>query len=424
MNRRQMAKTMNQLEGLHPWIYPAKAVKLVVCSISDGSRSRGWHFSENVLLLATASRCYSPLQRTPFSSPCKSSGMRGIMICHHKSTPKLKGVALYALLCMALFFVFEAAYEFAWLPLSAQGRDSPIVTQSYKEHFWSLAAKLPRLSHSLDSPYKYNTMGLTANEPPPYDRASIGKCTSLFGAHDYVFYRALDTHIERNQLHRYPAYVLDRPILDGLWSMHAALLEVMLLEMTKSEKHRLQWLAWFDADTIILSRLIPLETFLPPSDMSNIHAVVTRDWQGLNNGVFYLRVCKWSIELLAATIAYRRYRPDEELQFSEQTAKEHLLGENGFVDGVVLVPSRWFNAYPGASMGVYTGAHEPYQVHNGDMALHLPGVGDDKSTPIQDWLYELAENRTLWEVPVAATNLTLEVESFWADVRATRDLGS
>jgi hypothetical protein len=34
--------------------------------------------------------------------------------------------------------------------------------------------------------------------------------------------------------------------------------------MEKPVKDRLHWLAWFDADTMNINPLVPLETFLPP----------------------------------------------------------------------------------------------------------------------------------------------------------------
>lgn len=316
-------------------------------------------------------------------------------------------LATIASICLILLCALEAAYELAWLPLPTQDKTSKAQTTN-RDRFWNVAAKLPWTSSGSDARYKYNSLGSSVERPSGRNRAKIGKCTSLFGAHEYGYYGALDTHVEHNQLYHYPAYVLDRSIQDDLWSKHAALLEVLLLELAKPEKDRLQWLVWFDADTMILNRRIPLETFLPPPEMSHVHLIVTKDWNGLNNGVFYLRVSQWNIEMLAAALAYRTYRPNDELPWTEQSAMANLLDESDFVDGAVFVPARWFNAYP---------AGDPeYHVVRGDMTLHFAGVGD-KGKAMQEWLYKLADNRTSWELELAATNLTQEVAQFWDEVK-------
>jgi hypothetical protein len=71
---------------------------------------------------------------------------------------------------------------------------------------------------------------------------------------------------------------------------------------------------------------IPLEIFLPPEpEWSHINALVTNDHHGLNNGVFFLRVNEWSVWLMAATVAWKIYKPDVLLRFHDQTALGFLL---------------------------------------------------------------------------------------------------
>jgi hypothetical protein len=71
---------------------------------------------------------------------------------------------------------------------------------------------------------------------------------------------------------------------------------------------------------------IPLEIFLPPEpEWSHINALVTNDHHGLNNGVFFLRVNEWSVWLMAATVAWKIYKPDIPLRFHDQTALGFLL---------------------------------------------------------------------------------------------------
>jgi len=71
---------------------------------------------------------------------------------------------------------------------------------------------------------------------------------------------------------------------------------------------------------------VPLEIFLPPEpEWSHINALVTNDHHGLNNGVFFLRVNEWSVWLMAATVAWKIYKPDIPLRFHDQTALGILL---------------------------------------------------------------------------------------------------
>lgn len=244
--------------------------------------------------------------------------------------------------------------------------------------------------------------------PNPSQNSSIGKCTSVYGEYSHEYDEALETHVRHNQLHRYPFHVLRQPVLDGLWSKEAALLGVLLQELGRDETVRLQWLAWFDADTIIINPLIPLEAFLPPTDMPGIHALVTEDWNGLNNGVFYLRVSAWNVEMLSAVIAYRTFKQDESLPFTEQSAMAAILRDPKFHLNVTVVPSTWFNAYPSewSPNGV------SYQVNQGDMVLHFAGV-NRKSSELRDWLFTVTKERDLWERPLADTTLITQVRTFW-----------
>jgi hypothetical protein len=47
---------------------------------------------------------------------------------------------------------------------------------------------------------------------------------------------------------------------------------------------------WFDADTLVINPWIAVENFFPTYDLDGINLVVTEDWNGLNNGVFLMRV--------------------------------------------------------------------------------------------------------------------------------------
>lgn len=74
-----------------------------------------------------------------------------------------------------------------------------------------------------------------------------------------------------------------------------------------------------------MNPLLPLEMFIPPPDFDNIYLLTTNDRHGLNNGVFFLKVCDWSLKLFATALAFPHYNPGFKLQYSEQSAMEEVL---------------------------------------------------------------------------------------------------
>ncbi len=71
---------------------------------------------------------------------------------------------------------------------------------------------------------------------------------------------------------------------------------------------------------------ISLDIFIPPSpEFSYINLLYTHDRNGLNNGVFLLRVNDWSVRLLSAVIAFHHFRPEVKLKYTEQSALEEMI---------------------------------------------------------------------------------------------------
>jgi hypothetical protein len=155
---------------------------------------------------------------------------------------------------------------------------------------------------------------------------TIGKVTASFGPLDASYEAAIATHITYSSLHNHPTFILREQILSGLWSKHAYLLTILGHELSKPEAQRLKWLFWHDRDTIIMNAQIPLEVFLPPEpDFNHISLLATRDRNGLNNGVFFVRVGEWAFKLFASALSIRDYQPDVVLKYTEQSAMEETL---------------------------------------------------------------------------------------------------
>ncbi|KAH1322859.1 hypothetical protein KXV58_008028 [Aspergillus fumigatus] len=192
-----------------------------------------------------------------------------------------------------------------------------------------------------------------ATQRPP----TIGKVTMIYGNHS-IYERTLETHKEHSRRLGYPLTVLRNPILHGIWNKLAILQSVVLRELEKPADQRLQWLFWFDSDTVLMNPNMPLETFLPPPELPNVHLLTSRGWNGLRGGVFFLRVhpCLWWLE---------------------QSAINNVLAEDEyFARSTVYCPLRWFNAYMRHPNGVDLDPKTPLhlQVSPGDLLVHFPGT--------------------------------------------------
>ncbi|KAJ6059797.1 hypothetical protein N7444_003436 [Penicillium canescens] len=206
-------------------------------------------------------------------------------------------------------------------------------------------------------------------------KPSIAKVTIIFGDNS-VYHRALKTHEEHSRKFGYPMHVLQSGILDDVWTKPAFLLSLILEELVKPKTERLEWIFWFDADTVVMNPNIPIELFLPPADFPDIHVIFSKDWNGLNNGVFPIRVHPWSVELLSAVIAYPHYFPNTQLVFRDQSALGKLLeNDDYFRNSTIYAPLRWFNAYRGAPDGSLNDYIPPeFQLRKGDFLVHFAGT--------------------------------------------------
>jgi hypothetical protein len=324
-------------------------------------------------------------------------------------------VSFYALFACVIFVVGKAAWsERRSNAFNICNNDSTTPSTpftSFATLHLPFAALPPQVVHLGSDVLPVNTPSSSASH-------GIGKCTVMHGKYSTTHSPvAFDTHLRHSEIHHYPIFVLDRPIVDGLWTKEAALLAVLLHEMSKPEEMRLRWLMWFDADTLVVNPLIPAESFLPPAGLDGINLLVTADWNGLNNGIFFLRVSAWSVILLTNILAYPSYKPDEELPFTEQSAMERMIQDPRYASGCIYVPPRWFNAYPRCENEPWT----TYQVEKGDMMLHFAGVGD-RPRMIRAFYEHVAEERGRWEVPMSETRLPEEIEGFWRNVRMQRGM--
>ncbi len=173
----------------------------------------------------------------------------------------------------------------------------------------------------------------------------------------------------------------------------------------------LMLLRWVDADTIIMNPNIPLDIFLPTAEFSHIHLLVTADPHGLNNGVFFIKVHPWSVELLSAVVAYRIYRSDTEVQYRDQSALEDVLKEKHFKKNFLLLPQRWFNAIWGELSDDMAWS---FSVRRGDLLVHFPGH-PQRDDIMRKFLDRAERHMTEWELDLESTSYPTEIKEYWAE---------
>ncbi|KAH8817386.1 galactosyl transferase gma12 mnn10 family protein [Xylogone sp. PMI_703] len=379
------------------------------------------------------------------------------MITHRYSRPLALGVVLVLLLITFLSFRPEPLPQ---RPLSTHLTNGECET-----------IKIPPLSNGTDASNNANN----DLNPPIYDDtpvrlSKVGKVTVAANVlNSPTIERALRTHAVQNKIHGYVHHIAKNEVVGnlieaeskgmpkGAWSKPALLLSVIVAEMAKPEKERLEWVFWFDADTIILNPLTPLEVFLPLDDdptMAEVHMLIASNWDGLNSGVMAFRVHPWSVSVLSIINGYpiflqERLKTDK---FRDQSAIQWLLQNDTSPLGNTpeqgrhnwaTVPMRWFNSLPvnnafrkngtwlfGADMTeemfdqgtdkVYDDGHShhinPWKVMRGDMVVHFAGSTRVRDSWMGPWLDRTEQYLPEWNDPNTQYTLAKEVAKFYKNL--------
>jgi hypothetical protein len=170
---------------------------------------------------------------------------------------------------------------------------------------------------------------------------------------------------------------------------------------------------------------------------------------GVNAGVFAIRVHRWSIALLSAVNAYPVYFPSNVTtsRFGEQSALAWLL-ESSYSPAVLnakehwaVVPTRWFNSLPfnhawaidstrvfetemtpekfdTGTREVYDDGHDmtvvnPWKVMRGDMLVHFTGSTKVRDSWMIPWLERVEAMTPEWADVGAKDRLQIEAATFW-----------
>jgi hypothetical protein len=269
-----------------------------------------------------------------------------------------------------------------------------------------------------------------ATQSSQFERQRIAIVSVNYGPQNVSYQPSLGTHLQYANLHDLQMHVLCTPILDHLWNKPAFILSLVLVEMAKPPQRRLQWMFWTDRDSIILDQCRSLEEFLPSpakssstkegkasDDHEDIYLLATKDWNGLNNGIFLLRVNDWAVDLFTAILAFRYYRPYVDLPFTEQSAMEIVMKEPQFKEKVRIVPQHWFNAYPKGKAQEFRDRTtedglEKYHARRGDFLLHFAGISH-RDKAIAEWVKMLEQSEVIWSKESVQRDVTHDVAQFW-----------
>jgi len=104
-----------------------------------------------------------------------------------------------------------------------------------------------------------------------------------------------------------------------------------------------EWIFWADGDVILANPNIRLESFLPRNQ--DIH-LIAADRNGLNAGVFFIRVHPWTLNFLLRAGSYAYYKNNTYYRYGEEAGINNVLVEYKEDKHYVIVPPSWFNQYP------------------------------------------------------------------------------
>lgn len=257
--------------------------------------------------------------------------------------------------------------------------------------------------------FRLDTNSFTSLSEPP----RIAVMTMLYGKRNTLYERAIKSHERHAARQGLPIHVLRNDVASGFWNKPSYILSLLIGELAKNPENRASWLMWVDGDSIIIDPELKSEMFLPPPDFDYVNYLVAKDQNGMNTGIFFLRVCDWSVKFMAKALAYPLFRPDVDLgRSADQIAMELVANETDFRDGTLYQPRIWYNTYE-----FKTG----YEGKPGRMLVHFPGLEEDRWDHMQKWL-DIIEgpHATEWSLPLEETEYSKEIDRFWAEMREAR----
>lgn len=249
--------------------------------------------------------------------------------------------------------------------------------------------------------------------PPLANPPRIAVMSMLYGKRNTLYERAIKSHERHAARQGIPIHILRNNVAEGFWNKPSYILSLLIAELAKDPNERATWLQWVDGDSIIIDPELRSEMFLPPPDFDHINYLVAKDQNGMNTGIFFLRVCDWSIKFMAKALAYPLFRPDIDLgRSADQVAMELVANETNFRDATLYQPRIWYNTYE---------FRHGYEGTAGRMLVHFPGLEEERWEHMLKWLNIVeGPEGAEWKLPLDQTDYPAEINKFWTELRQAR----
>ncbi|KAG7123357.1 hypothetical protein HYQ45_013846 [Verticillium longisporum] len=240
----------------------------------------------------------------------------------------------------------------------------------------------------------------------------------MHGYHHYIATNQAVGDLIENEADRRP---------QGAWTKPAYLLSLIVAELEKPEDERLEWIFWFDADTVVVNPSTPLEVFLPPKsdeDLASVHLLIAANWDGLNSGAFALRVHPW--------IGKDRFRDQSAFQYLLQDDKSPLANSytkvnnafskngQGWLFGKKMEGALFDNGTTEIYDDGNGGKIQPWKIMQGDMIVHFAGTtaGGTRDSWMGPWLDRVEALLPEWNNVTTQHRLRDETDKFWSETSA------
>eukprot|EP01117_Protostelium_nocturnum_P014446 TRINITY_DN5495_c0_g1_i1.p1 TRINITY_DN5495_c0_g1~~TRINITY_DN5495_c0_g1_i1.p1 ORF type:complete len:333 (-),score=55.95 TRINITY_DN5495_c0_g1_i1:86-1084(-) len=215
-------------------------------------------------------------------------------------------------------------------------------------------------------------------------------------------------------LHGYKFVIQEKNTMDRseVW-MKIVTIQNLIVESLESGK--IEWIFYADVDTIVMNPYIKISTFIPPRN-SDVEFMIAGDGNGINAGVFMVKVSKWSLQFMEDVL-----RLDEDAYlvraWQEQGAIE-IIRQRRNKNQFIVVPQKWFNSYWN---GKELSAFEHYSFQSGDFLVHFPNPNGKKH--MMRYLNWVDHTRSCKSVR-GEREIRENVELFWKTVCEERRVGS
>lgn len=154
---------------------------------------------------------------------------------------------------------------------------------------------------------------------------------------------------------------------------------------------------------------------MPPSDFSNFNLICTRDQNGLNTGIFFMRVNEWTARYFSAVNNFTTAHPDVRIGFNgDQDAMAWLINEantDTWHANVLYQPRTWYNAYQGG---------DSFEGEPGTLLVHFPGLFEGKWPHMMEWFNRLTDESHEWNHTLETTAYPQRILEFWRELRLAK----